>query len=177
MRPFYIRFLYKQKPLCYIENRENGKHRSVIMKSIDGSAIYRKGTEKYSMETGIKGFAEETVDRKNVASAVGSGLLDVYSTPSMIALIEKTAKDSVEPYLESGQGTVGMHLEVDHLAPTPIGETVRAESELIEAEGRVLTFSVSVYSRVEKIGQAIHKRCIIFNDRFEAKMKTKYEEK
>lgn len=127
------------------------------------------------METGIKGVMETVVDRTNVASTAGSGLLDVFSTPHMIALIEQTAKGSVEPFLEEGQGTVGMHLEVDHLAPTPIGERVWAESELIEVNGRVLTFSVNVFSRVEKIGRAIHKRCIITNDRFLTKMREKYK--
>ena len=129
-----------------------------------------------SMEPGIRGYAETTVDKTNVASAVGSGLLDVFSTPSMIAMIEKAAKESVQPLLEEGQGTVGMRMEADHFAPTPIGEKVWAESELTEVDGRILTFSVSVFSRVEKIGQATHRRCIIYNERFEAKMNAKYQE-
>ena len=127
------------------------------------------------METGIKGFAETIVDRSNVASSVGSGLLDVFSTPNMIALMEKAAKDSIAPYLEEGQGSVGIRLEVDHLAATPIGQKVWAESELTEINGRVLTFTVDVYSEKEKIGQGIHKRCIITNERFLAKVRTKYE--
>ena len=127
------------------------------------------------MEIGIKGYAETTVDQSNVASSVGSGLLEVFSTPSMIALMEKAAKDSVDPYLEEGQGSVGIRLEVDHLAATPLGQKVWAESELIEIDGRVLTFKETVYSKKEKIGQGIHKRCIISNERFLAKMKARYE--
>ena len=127
------------------------------------------------MEIGIKGYAETTVDQSNVASSVGSGLLDVFSTPSMIALMEKAAKDSVDPYLEEGQGSVGIRLEVDHLAATPLGQKVWAESELIEIDGRVLTFKETVYSEKEIIGQGIHKRCIISNERFLAKMKARYE--
>lgn len=126
------------------------------------------------METGIKGYAEETVNESNVASSVGSGLLSVYSTPSMIALIEKAASESVSPYLEDGQGTVGMRLEVDHLAPTPMGEKVWAETELVEIDRRVLTFRASVFTGKEKIGEGIHRRCIILNDRFMEKMNTKY---
>ena len=128
-----------------------------------------------NMEIGIKGYAETTVDRRNVASSVGSGLLEVFSTPSMIALMEKAAKDSIVPYLEEGQGSVGIRLEVDHLAATPIGQKVWAETELTEIDGRVLTFSVDVYSEKEKIGQGIHKRCIITNERFLAKVLAKYE--
>ncbi len=127
------------------------------------------------MEIGIKGHAEVTVDKTNVASSVGSGLLDVFSTPSMIALMEKACKESVAPYLEEGQGTVGIRLEVDHLAAVPIGEKVWVDSELIAVDKRVLTFAVSAWSRKEKIGEGIHKRCIIFDDRFLEKMRVKYE--
>lgn len=128
------------------------------------------------METGIRGYAETVVDQTNIASAVGSGLLDVYSTPSMIALMEKAAADSVAPYLEEGQGTVGMRMEADHLAPTPLGQKVWAETELIEIDRRVLTFQIEVFSEKEKIGSAVHKRCIILNDRFLQKMHAKYGE-
>ena len=127
------------------------------------------------METGIKGYAETIVDQSNVASSAGSGLLDVFSTPHMIALMEKAAQDSIIPYLEEGQGSVGIRLEVDHLAATPIGQKVWAESELTAIDGRVLTFQVNVYSEKEKIGQGLHRRCIITNERFLAKMKAKYE--
>ena len=127
------------------------------------------------MEIGIKGRAEATVDKANVASSVGSGLLDVFSTPSMIALMEKACKESVASYLEEGQGTVGIRLEVDHLAAVPIGEKVWVDSELIAVDKRVLTFAATAWSRKEKIGEGIHKRCIIFDDRFLEKMKAKYE--
>ena len=128
------------------------------------------------MEIGIKGYAEGLVDQSNVASSVGSGLLDVFSTPSIIALMEKACKDSVAPFLEEGQGTVGIRLEVDHLAATPMGEKVWVDSELIAVDKRVLTFSVTARSAKEKIGEGIHKRCIISNDRFLEKLKAKYAE-
>lgn len=127
------------------------------------------------MEIGIKGYAEVIVDKSNVASSVGSGLLDVFSTPAMIALMEKACKESVAPYLEEGQGTVGIRLEVDHLAAVPLGEKVWVDSELTAIEKRVLTFAVTAWSEKEKIGEGIHKRCIISNDRFLEKMKAKYE--
>lgn len=126
------------------------------------------------MEKGVKGRAELTVEYKNTAAAVGSGLLEVLSTPDMIALMENAAQSSVLPYLEDGQGTVGIRMEVDHLAAVPIGQTVWAETELTEVNGRMLTFRVSAYSAVEKIGEGVHKRCIILNDRFVAKMNAKY---
>lgn len=126
------------------------------------------------METGLKGYAETTVNETNIASSVGSGLLNVFSTPSMIALIELAASESVSSFLEDSQGTVGMRIEVDHLAPTPLGQKVWAETELVEINKRILTFKVSVWSEKEKIGEGIHKRCIILNDRFLEKMNAKY---
>lgn len=126
------------------------------------------------METGIKGYSEVLVSKENVASTVGSGLLDVYSTPSMIALIENAASTSVIPWLEEGQGTVGMHLDISHLAPTPMGEKVWAETELTDISGRILTFTVNVFSDKEKIGEGTHKRCIILVEKFLSKMNSKY---
>ena len=126
------------------------------------------------LKTGIRGYAEVTVDSTNTAASVGSGLLDVYSTPAMIALIENAAQESVRDCLAEGQGTVGMRLEVDHLAPVPVGYMVRAETELTEISGRVLTFRAEVFSEKEKIGEGIHKRCIIDTERFLNRMNSKY---
>lgn len=119
-----------------------------------------------SLEAGIKGFAETPVVHENTAAAVGSGALEVFATPSMIALMEKAALESVQPYLEPGQGTVGVRLEVSHLAATPLGMTVRAESELKAIDRRMLTFQVRAYAGEELIGEGTHQRCIVFNDRF-----------
>ena len=128
------------------------------------------------LEVGLKGYAETMVDESNVASSVGSGLLDVFSTPRMIALMEKACKESVAPFLDEGQGTVGIRLEVDHLAATPIGQKVWVDSELIAVDKRILTFAVTAWSEKEKIGEGIHKRCVILNDRFLEKMKARYGE-
>lgn len=126
------------------------------------------------MEVGIKGYSETVVSKENTAASVGSGLLEVFSTPSMVGLMENASKASVAPFLEPGQSTVGMRLEIDHLAPTPIGVKVWAESELIEISGKILTFKVSAYTDVEKIGEGIHKRCIITTEKFLSRMNAKY---
>lgn len=109
------------------------------------------------------------VSRENIAVTLGSGTLEVFATPIMIALMEKAAMESVQPCLEPGQGTVGVKLEVSHTAATPMGVEVRAESELVTVEGRRLTFKVAAYAAGELIGEGIHQRCIIQNDRFMAK--------
>ncbi|MCD8200038.1 MAG: hypothetical protein LUD25_03670, partial [Coriobacteriaceae bacterium] len=90
------------------------------------------------LETGIKGEQSVEVVYENTAAAVGSGLLQVFGTPSLVALMENTALESIAPYLEEGWGSVGTEISIKHLAATPIGMTVRCESELTEVDGRRL---------------------------------------
>ncbi len=119
-----------------------------------------------ALSIGLKGLAETLVTEENTAAAMGSGLLPVYATPAMLALMEKAAAGSVQPYLPEGQGTVGTRLEVSHLAATPIGLSVRAESELIAVDRRKLRFSVRAWAGDELIGEGEHERFVIDNARF-----------
>ena len=121
------------------------------------------------LEAGIKNMI---VTEENTAKAVGSGGLEVFATPALIALAEKTAYESVIPYLEEGQGTVGTNINIKHIAATPIGMKVVCETELIEFDidkPRRLLFSVNVYDEVEKIAEGTHERFIINNDKFMGK--------
>ncbi len=122
------------------------------------------------LETGIKGTQSIKVEESNSARVMGSGTLDVFATPAMIALMEKTAWMSVAPELEEGQGTVGTLLEISHDAPTPLGMTVTCDSELVEVDGRRLVFEVA--ARDEKgavIGKGKHERFIVWEEKFQAK--------
>lgn len=121
------------------------------------------------LETGIKGSQKVLVTESNTAKTMGSGTLDVFATPAMIALMEETAWKSVAPYLEEGSGTVGSYLDVHHNAPTPLGMTVTCESELIQIEGRKLTFRVTARDDAGIIGEGTHERFIIDNERFSQK--------
>lgn len=118
------------------------------------------------MEIGIKGKQTVTVDGTNTARAMGSGTLDVFATPSMVALMEETAWKSVEGELEEGSGTVGISLEVTHDAPTPVGMNVTCESELVEIDGRKLSFKIRAYDEKGEIGTAYHRRFIINEEKF-----------
>ena len=119
------------------------------------------------LTVGIKGHDEVVVDMSNVASAVGSGALDVFSTPSMIACMERAALSSVMPYMDEGFSTVGIGLDVQHLAATPLGETVRTESELVEiVKNRFLTFDIKSYCGEQLVGTCIHKRCVVDINKF-----------
>ena len=121
------------------------------------------------LEAGIKGRQEVMVEEGNCASAVGSGLLKVFATPAMIALMEKTAWMSVAPELGEGEGTVGTLLNVTHDAPTPIGMKVWCESTLEEVDGRRLVFSVEAFDEKGRIGGGRHERFIVGNEKFKAK--------
>ena len=125
------------------------------------------------MDTGIKGYKEITVTKELTAISLGSGDLEVYATPAMIALMEETASESVKPGLEVGQGSVGTCIAIKHLAATPIGMRVRCESELVEVDGRRLVFNITAYDEKEKIGEGTHERFIISIDKFQSKVNSK----
>lgn len=121
------------------------------------------------LETGIKGKEELTVTEEITAKVVGSGGLEVFATPMMIALSEKTALTSIMPYLEEGQSTVGTKVDIAHIAATPVGMKVTCETELIEIDRRRLVFSVNVYDEIEKIAEGTHERFIVDNEKFISK--------
>lgn len=126
-----------------------------------------------SIEIGLKGRAETVVNESNTAAAMGSGLVPVFATPAMIALMEQAAASSLLPYLEEGQGSVGIHLDVSHESATPIGLKVWAESEVAAVDGKQITFTVTAYDEAGLIGRGTHKRACITVDRFLAKTEQK----
>lgn len=127
------------------------------------------------MKAGIKGRQECVVTEENTASALGSGLLEVFATPAMTALMEKTAWMSVAPYMNDGEGTVGTVLNIKHMSATPIGMQVYCESELMEVDGRRLVFRVEAFDEKGKIGEGEHERFVINNEKFVLKALKKLE--
>lgn len=121
------------------------------------------------LKPGICGRETVTVTPENTAAALGSGTLAVFGTPALAALVEKTCWQSVAPALEPGCGTVGTKLELRHDAPTPLGGTVVCESELTGVEGRKLTFTARMYDAAGPVGQAVHERFIINDEKFQTK--------
>lgn len=119
--------------------------------------------------TGIKGKAETVVTENNTAKAMGSGTLEVFATPAMVALMEKAAYACVAEELEPGMGTVGTQMDVKHVAATPTGMRVTAECELIEIDGRRLVFSVKAFDASGMIGIGTHERFIVKDEKFMAK--------
>ena len=124
---------------------------------------------------GIEGRIEQIVEPAQSAAAIGSGLVDVFATTMMVALMERTCNESVMPYLDEGQTTVGTRLDITHTAATPIGMTVRCKSELIEIDRRRLVFSVAAYDEAGVIGEGRHERFIVDRDKFQSKANSKLQ--
>ncbi len=125
------------------------------------------------IKVGITGEAKDQVTENNIAKTLRSGELKVYATPAMVALMEEAAYKSVRDELEEGKGTVGTEMNVKHLASTPIGMEVTAKAELIEVDRRRLVFKVEAFDERGKIGEGIHERFIIDNDKFQEKTDNK----
>lgn len=125
------------------------------------------------MTPGIKGHKEQLVTPEVCADRIGSGLVKVFATPMMIALVEQTCLESVNPYLNEGQGTVGTHIDVSHCAATPVGMRVWCDSELVEVDRRRLVFQVKAYDESGLIGEGRHERFVIDSAKFQAKIDAK----
>lgn len=119
-----------------------------------------------SIEIGLKGHAETTVTMEKTAVSCGSGGLPVYGTPWMLAMMEEAACNSLRGALEENQGSVGVGMELSHVAPSPVGMKVWAESELVAVEGKKLTFNVTAYDEAGVIGRCKQERCLIRNESF-----------
>ena len=125
------------------------------------------------LQTGIKGHHEQTVTPEMSAARVGSGLVDVFATPMLVALVEQTCYESVLPHLEVGQGTVGTLVNISHVSATPVGHRVWCDSELTEVDRRRLVFSVKAYDEAGLIGEGTHERFVIDTEKFMAKISAK----
>ena len=125
------------------------------------------------IEPGLAGEATLVVSANQTARHLGSGGVDVLATPIMIALMEDAARTLVDPKLEPGQMSVGVNLDVTHLAATPLGMRVTAKARLVAVEGRKLTFEVEAHDEREKIGEGTHIRAVINVDRFTARARQK----
>lgn len=119
---------------------------------------------------GVKGKEELVVTFEDTAAKYGSGLVEVYATPAMVALMEKTCLQSVLSYLPEGHGTVGIKIDVTHSKATPVGMKVTCESTLIEVDRRRLVFEVQAYDEKAEIGRGRHERFVIDTSKFMEKL-------
>ena len=115
---------------------------------------------------GMKGEVATTVEREDTAAEVGSGSLLVYATPCMVALMEGAACEAIDPVMAEGYTSVGIALNIEHLAATPVGMEIRAEATVTAVEGKIITFELEAFDEAGLIGKGTHKRCIINAQKF-----------
>jgi len=125
------------------------------------------------IEPGLSDEVEMVVSKEALASHWGSGIVEVFSTPALVALMESAAEKAARPYLDEKETTVGAMVNIRHLAPTPLGMKVRAKAELIGVEGKRLLFHVEAFDEVEKIGEGEHERFVVDRERFAKKAREK----
>ena len=125
------------------------------------------------LKPGLEAKVNDTVTEKSIASYWGSGGLNVYATPAMIALMEMASFSAVNSFLPPGWSTVGTELNVKHISATPIGMKVYARAELLSVNGRALSFKVEAFDEEGKIGEGTHVRFIVENEKFLAKVAAK----
>jgi predicted thioesterase len=130
---------------------------------------------KTALIAGLTGTAELVVGTNDTAHRIGSGRVAVLATPVMISVIEAAALAAVEHLLADGKQSLGTLLDVSHIAATPVGMRVTASAELVETDGRHLTFRVRAEDEIEVIGEGLHKRVVVDVARFDARLRAKLE--
>ncbi|MCF0201707.1 MAG: thioesterase family protein [Bacteroidales bacterium] len=111
-----------------------------------------------------------TVEHKDTAAVYGSGSLEVFATPAMIALMEMTCLRSVNDKIGAGNTTVGIRVEVSHLKASPVGHVIRCDAELVEVDRKRLVFAVRCFDGEELIGEGRHERFIVDSEKFMSKL-------
>ncbi len=109
---------------------------------------------------------EKTVTPKDSAREYGSGMVDVFATPAMIALMEHACLSLVAPALPKGENTVGTHVDIKHIRATPLYKKVWCDATLLAVEGKKIVFKVEAFDEKGIIGSGLHTRYIIDEEKF-----------
>lgn len=125
------------------------------------------------IEPGLQGSATRLVSAADLATALGSGTVEVFGTPAMIALMEAAAVEALANVLPPELTSVGMQLQIDHVAATPSGARVTATATVSEVDGRRITFEVHAADEVETIGHGRHRRVIVEREKFQQRAQAK----
>jgi len=125
------------------------------------------------LELGMSGEVSRVVTDRDTAARQGSGTVEAYSTPSMVALIESASVAAIQAHLREGQTSVGIEITVKHLAPTPVGMRVRARASVLEIDGDRVKFQVEAWDDKEKIGEGLHVRAVLDAARFDQRLRQK----
>ena len=126
-----------------------------------------------TVKPGLKGSVDLTVGEEHTAPSVGSGAIHVLGTPVMINLMEAAALAAAEHLLPEGHQSLGIHLDVSHLAATPVGMKVTATAEVTAVEGNRVKFRVEAHDEADLIGEGTHERVVVNVERFDKRVRAK----
>jgi len=124
---------------------------------------------EYDMLKGLRHSETLVVEHKDTAAVYGSGALEVFATPAMIALMEKTCLESVADKIGENNTTVGIAVNIKHLKASPVGSTIHCEAEIVDVDRRRLVFSVKCFEGETLVGEGIHERFVVDSEKFMAK--------
>lgn len=128
---------------------------------------------EFNLQVGLTYTSKKIVTIEDAASRYGSGMIDVFATPAMVALMENAALMTVASHLPEGFNTVGIEISTNHIKATPLGMEVKATATLVEVDGKRLTFEIVAEDEEGVIGKATHSRFIIDTEKFMAKLTKK----
>jgi len=112
-------------------------------------------------------------DMKHAVEFAGDGMPAVVSTPNIIQFLERTARHALAPHLEADERTVGVEIDIRHLAPTPVGQTIHCRAQVIAVEDRKVTFQIEARDAQEVIVRGLHKRAVIRTGSFTRRVQEK----
>ena len=124
---------------------------------------------EYDMLKGLRHSETLVVEHKDTAAVYGSGALEVFATPTMIALMEKTCLEAVADKIGESNTTVGIAVNIKHLKASPVGATIRCEAEITETDRRRLVFKVKCLEGETLVGEGIHERFVVDSAKFMSK--------
>lgn len=129
---------------------------------------------KPGLKVGAAGSVAFVVDSSHVIDFAGAGGMPaILSTPRLVGFLERAAREALTPFLDEGESSVGLHVNVDHLAATPLGETVTCTARVVNLEGRTISFQVEARDNHEVIARCFHRRRVIPIDRFARRVAAK----
>ena len=130
-------------------------------------------TDLSKLTPGLVGHAEIVVGEEHTAPRIGSGVVHVLATPVMINLMEAAALDAAEKLIPAGHQSLGIRLDVRHIAATPVGMRVRATAKIVKVEGRQIDFEVEAHDEKDLIGDGTHQRIVVNVERFDKRVQAK----
>jgi predicted thioesterase len=124
-------------------------------------------------KVGTLGELAIPTEAKHAVEFAGAGMPAVVSTPHLVSFLERTARETIADCLEADERSVGIELDIRHLAPTPVGQTIHCRAQVIAVEDRKVTFQIEARDQHEVIVRGLHKRAVIRTESFSRRVKEK----